>query len=448
MNPLFGLHEYILDGEPHVFGDRLYLYGSHDEAHGAKYSPGDYVLWSCPVSDLQDWRCDGVIYRKNQDPANPDGKLCLYAPDVVEGPDGCYYLYYGLESRDMISVAKSSVPEGPFEFYGYVRWPEGVDKEALPDHPYAFDPGLFREGDRVYLAMGFSVDFAIAGMDLNEKNMRGAYIVELEEDMLTMKHIPVFAVPGCGRGKGTSFEGHEFLEASSLRKYGDTYCFIYSSQHQHELCYAAAYNILGPYVYQGVLISNAWENGFRNNWANNHGSTVRIGVDDYVFYHRHTCGTQYSRQACAEKILFRNGHFETAEVTCQGIAGDVLPPGSYPAGIACFVCDGDGGSFIPFGAEPMDTARIEGDNIVNITQSTIVFRYFADVQCVTLHLTDAADGSVKLYMKGSLQDESALKHTVRLYGVQHDTDVTLVFSAQAPVILERVEIEGSSHEAL
>ena len=28
MNPLFPLNEYVPDGEPHVFGDRVYLYGS------------------------------------------------------------------------------------------------------------------------------------------------------------------------------------------------------------------------------------------------------------------------------------------------------------------------------------------------------------------------------------------------------------------------------------
>ena len=30
MNPLFPLNEYVPDGEPHMFGNRVYLYGSHD----------------------------------------------------------------------------------------------------------------------------------------------------------------------------------------------------------------------------------------------------------------------------------------------------------------------------------------------------------------------------------------------------------------------------------
>ena len=34
------------------------------------------------------WRYEGVIYQKTQDPLNRDGKMCLYAPDVTVGPDG------------------------------------------------------------------------------------------------------------------------------------------------------------------------------------------------------------------------------------------------------------------------------------------------------------------------------------------------------------------------
>ena len=37
--------------------------------------------------------------------------------------------------------------------------------------------------------------------------------------------------------------------------------------------------------------------------ANNHGSIVQIGEDWYIFYHRHTNNTWYSRQGCARKLL-------------------------------------------------------------------------------------------------------------------------------------------------
>lgn len=31
-NPFLDINTYIADGEPHVFGDRVYLFGSHDIA--------------------------------------------------------------------------------------------------------------------------------------------------------------------------------------------------------------------------------------------------------------------------------------------------------------------------------------------------------------------------------------------------------------------------------
>ena len=36
MNPILPLDAYIPDGEPHVFGDRLYLFGSHDVEGGTR----------------------------------------------------------------------------------------------------------------------------------------------------------------------------------------------------------------------------------------------------------------------------------------------------------------------------------------------------------------------------------------------------------------------------
>lgn len=94
LNPFLPSWEYIPDGEPHVFGDRVYLYGSHDHFRGYVYCLGDYVCWSAPVDDLGNWRYEGVTYRKEQDPRNKDGRMTLFAPDVVQGPDGRYYMYY------------------------------------------------------------------------------------------------------------------------------------------------------------------------------------------------------------------------------------------------------------------------------------------------------------------------------------------------------------------
>ena len=82
LNPYLPSWEYVPDGEPHVFGDRVYVYGSHDFFNGWVFCLGDYVCWSAPEDDLSDWRYEGVIFKKTQDPRNPDGSHALWAPDV------------------------------------------------------------------------------------------------------------------------------------------------------------------------------------------------------------------------------------------------------------------------------------------------------------------------------------------------------------------------------
>lgn len=75
MNPYLPLYEYIPDGEPHVFGDRVYIYGSHDRFDGKKFCLNDYVCYSADVKNLKEWRYEGVIYKKTQDPRMKDGRF-------------------------------------------------------------------------------------------------------------------------------------------------------------------------------------------------------------------------------------------------------------------------------------------------------------------------------------------------------------------------------------
>ena len=77
---------------------------------------GDYTCWSAPVSDLSDWRCEGIIYRREQDPRNRDGRMMLFAPDVAKGSDGRYYLYYIPNASPVVSVAVCDTPAGHYEF--------------------------------------------------------------------------------------------------------------------------------------------------------------------------------------------------------------------------------------------------------------------------------------------------------------------------------------------
>ena len=83
-NPFLPLWEYIPDGEPHKFDGRIYVYGSHDKFGGKTFCMNDYVCWSAPEDDLSDWRYEGVIWRKDQDPMNKNGKTPILSECHIE----------------------------------------------------------------------------------------------------------------------------------------------------------------------------------------------------------------------------------------------------------------------------------------------------------------------------------------------------------------------------
>ena len=337
LNPYLPSWEYIPDGEPYVFGDRVYVYGSHDMSNGHVFCLGDYVCWSAPVDDLGNWRYEGVIYPKTSDPFNTRGHMCLYAPDVTVGPDGRYYLYYVLDKVSVVSVAVCDTPAGKYEFLGYVHYEDGTRLGDKPGDEPQFDPGVITEGENTYLYTGFC--------GRGDKSRTGAFVTVLGPDMLTIKEAPKRVAPGCEYGKGTSFEGHEYFEAASIRKHDDTYYFVYSSVVMHELCYATSKSPTEGFVYGGVLVSNSdlHIDSYKPAemptayGANNHGSMVEINGQWYIFYHRQTNGTWYSRQGCAEPIeIAADGSIKQVEITSCGLNGGPLEgKGTYPTYIAC-----------------------------------------------------------------------------------------------------------------
>ena len=131
------------------------------------------------MDNLGDWRYEGVIYRKDQDPHNTDLQGNLYAPDVTVGPDGRYYLYYVLSTWGVVSVAAADRPAGPYEYYGYVHYPDGTllgQKEG--DEPQ-FDPGVLTENGKTWLYTGFCSPV--------DASRHGPMCTKLAEDMLTIE---------------------------------------------------------------------------------------------------------------------------------------------------------------------------------------------------------------------------------------------------------------------
>ncbi len=348
-NPYLPGYEYIPDGEPHVFDGRVYIYGSHDRFDGTAFCMNDYVTWSAPVDDLSDWRYEGVIYRKDQDPTYKKGKY-MYAPDVCQGPDGRYYLYYGMSTgltrkTWVISCAVSDSPAGPFEYYGDVdlyKW----SKDYLP-----FDPAVYVEDGRVWLYYGSAMFYPM--LDASRRKIRGGAVVELEPDMLTVKGEPKLTVPMEKKDNGLG--KHAFFEASSLRKIGDRYYFIYSSQNGHELCYATSDRPDGEFTYGGTLVSigniglgtHKDVKSASNYTGNTHGSILEANGKYYVFYHRQTNRHCYSRQDCAEEIhIEEDGSIKQVETTSCGLNGGPLRgTGTYEARIACDLVSSKGCRF-------------------------------------------------------------------------------------------------------
>jgi hypothetical protein len=391
-NPYMPSFEYVPDGEPHIVGNRVYVYGSHDIFNGLSFCMGDYVCYSAPIDNLADWKYEGVIYRREQEPGARGYRVIngLAAPDMIQGDDGRFYLYYFIGGTGMISVAVCDKPVGKYQFYGYVRYMDGVPV-GKRNEPLQFDPGIFRDDDgKIYMYTGFALEnnpFLLRG---HKPTKKGPMVFEIDsEDMLTVKYGPSYI--GLNNGK------HPFLEASSMRKFDGIYYYIYSSKLSHELCYATSTSPISGFKYQGVLVSNG-DIGLgdstdvrhaRNNTGNTHGSLIKIKDKYYVFYHRHSNRKQSSRQACAEEIEFKDGKFYQAEMTSCGLNGSPLKGvGVYPSYICCNLYGKDRTRFLimlkhPKGHTPYLTQKGKDRNsgsdqyIANFCNMAVaVYKYF------------------------------------------------------------------------
>lgn len=426
-NPFLPLNECIPDGEPHVFDGRVYLYGSHDKEGGETFCMLDYTVYSAPVDDLTDWRCEGVIYRAEQDPDYSNRKF-MYAPDVVKGNDGKYYLYYCMSGEygvggyfGPISVAVCDTPAGKYEYIGYVRYPDGTPMKKY----VCFDPGVINDNGTIRIYYGTQYDFEerddfrnseeLISSEINMFNktreeilgtpesVMGPSMVTVGDDMLTVTSEPVHIIPY--KVKGTDFEQHPFFEASSMRKVGDKYYFIYSSQKNHELCYAVSDYPDKDFKFGGTIVSNG-DVGYNgrtdsdrlNMTGTTHGSIENINGEWYVFYHRLTHKSDYSRQACAEKIKIESdGSIKQVPITSCGLNGGALAAkGTYPAVIACNITNGR----MPHGSNKIYTDSFPNVNhdesgrfIAEIADGTLIgYKYFNFDGAKELTLTVRGDG--------------------------------------------------------
>lgn len=326
-NPYLPNWEYIPDGEPRVFGDRVYVYGSHDRAGSLSFC--DYILkcWSAPLNDLNSWICHGEVFRTKAAegrPADTDWtgeNTQLFAPDVVE-KDGKYYLYaYIVNAKGCVAVADK--PEGPFKLIAPYSY-------TIPDeiccNGWFIDPGVLVDDDgRTYIYCGFERSFMA---EVNSENM-----YEILDNTCIEHIIPITPDPEHGFEEENSL----FFEACSLRKVNGTYYLIYSPKRGSRLAYATSDSPTGPFTYRGWIV----DNGIDYPGGNNHGSIACINGQWYIFYHRMTNDTIMSRRGCVEKIeILPDGSIPSVEMTSLGFESSLDPYKSTDADIACVLKGG------------------------------------------------------------------------------------------------------------
>lgn len=459
-NPYMPSWEYIPDGEPHVFGERIYLYGSHDRFDGADFCLNDYVCYSADVHDLTEWRYEGTIYRKEQDirnqniPAdapvpergfcatdepkegdlNPPGIHAMWAPDVVQGSDGRYYLYYCLDYLPEIAVAVCDTPAGKYEYLGLVHYADGTVLGQREGDYIQFDPGIFVDDDgTVYLYSGNAPI-----QPEQEDGTKASQVMVLSSDMLTVIREPKKLMPSVCESEGTGFEGHEFFEASSIRKINGKYYFVYSSVNSHELCYAVSDRPDGGYRFGGTLvdIGDVYLDGrdakdALNCLGNTHGGIECADGQWYVFYHRQTNRTNYCRQGCAEKIYIEpDGSIRQAEVTSCGLNRTALEgEGRYPANICCCLRGAGGVTYshplamkmdYPFltqdiadvDPESREAAALDEEHapvqyVANLKDGSVIgYKYFRFHGTKTITLTIRGDAEGTFFVKLSPEGEA------------------------------------------
>ena len=310
-NPFLPSYEYIPDGEPRVYGDRLYLYGSHDKAGSERFCDHILKVWSAPLTNLNAWTDHGIVLATRDIGGRADdipySDYEFYAPEMVF-TNGRYYLFAQVLGAPC-SVAVSDSPAGPFTILSTIRAPAGSPPEFGGWSQY-FDPGVLVDDDgKVYLYWGGG----------------RSYMAQLDPDTM------VDVLPGTLQEDIIPREApFEYQEGSSPRKIGGRYYLVYARG--LDLAYATSDKPTGPFTYRGAIVSQ--RDGAHG--GNIHGGLAQVHGQWYVFYHRQTNNTVYSRRACVEPItILPDGTIPSVEQTSLGFEKNLDPYRWTPADIAC-----------------------------------------------------------------------------------------------------------------
>ena len=284
--------QYSADPTARVFGDRVYLYPSHDIISPVApeqrwFAMADYHVFSS--TDLTDWTDHGVILDQKQVPwANHEG-YAMWAPDCVEH-QGRYYLLFpsGLASERGfgIGVATAPSPIGPFT------------PAAKPlDGVRGIDPCMLQT------SRGESYLFWAGNGGITVARMNDDY-QSLAETPKTIARLP----------DGFK-EGPFAFERNGL--FYLTFPWVRQENGTETLAYAMSKSPEGPYTFKG-LIMDEWPDKC---WTNHH-SIVQYRGQWYLFYHHNDYSPSFDkcRSVRVDSLSFRpDGTIVKVHPTLRGV---------------------------------------------------------------------------------------------------------------------------------
>ncbi|MFC4098932.1 glycoside hydrolase family 43 protein [Paenibacillus xanthanilyticus] len=279
-------HIYTADPSAHVFEDKIYIYPSHDLDHeresndnGDQYDMEDYHVLSMEDADAACVDHGEALHVKDV----PWASKQMWAPDAAYR-DGKYYLFFPARDHEdvfRIGVATGSRPEGPFV----------AEPDYIPGS-FSIDPAVFIDDDgQAYMYFGGlwggqlekwrtgEYDAAGEGPAADEPAL-GPRAARLSDDLLTFREQPgeIEIVDDAGNPILAGDEERRYFEGPWMHKYNDRYYLSYSTGTTHQIVYAIGDNPLGPFVFQGTILTPVL------GWTTHH-SIVQFQDKWYLFYH-------------------------------------------------------------------------------------------------------------------------------------------------------------------
>lgn len=288
-------NQYSADPTARVFGDRVYVYPSHDilatEGKGrlAWFCMEDYHVFSS--ANLTDWTDHGMIITQNKVPWVKPDSYSMWAPDCIER-NGKYYFYFPTSPKDSVAfgrgfrigVAVGDKPTGPF-----IPQPEPI-KDVR-----GIDPNVFIDKDgQAYLYWSAG---NIYGAKLK------ANMLELDSEVKTLGDLPT---------KGLK-EGPYLFERNGI--YYLTYPHVENKTERLE--YATSNSPLGPFKVTGVIMDESASGC----WTNHH-SLIQFKNQWYLFYHDKDYSPRFdkARSIRADSLSFNaDGTIKKVIPTLRGI---------------------------------------------------------------------------------------------------------------------------------